>query len=163
MLVPVALKMAGQLIGTISLPALPSYNGISFNPPAIAVLGQKMLVAATMTTTKDPVSFEGLSVPDKPYFALVNPRLMNAVMAQQIAEMKLNGKKFSGDKEKGSKLWGWVKGQYSATLNNVSATADKDNPTKVSLSVKADVSASGSFGGIGPTALCPIGTALNAF
>ncbi|WP_263081084.1 hypothetical protein [Endozoicomonas sp. Mp262] len=159
-LVPAALDMAESVLGTIKLPDLPSYQGITFNDPGITILSNQLVTAATLSTNKTALSFEGFSTPDKAYYALVSPDTINAVAAAGTASY-IN-KPLSGSDKKGNDM-AWAKGSYKASLSSITTTADTTDPTKIAVAVKADISVSGSAGGIGPAMACPIGAALNAF
>lgn len=159
-LVPAALEMAGSVLGSIQLPAMPSYDGVTFNDSDLTIASSQLITGATLTTNTTPLSFEGFSAPDKSYYALISPNVINSVA--QAGTAPYVGKNFSGSKKEGNDL-AWAKGSYSASLKSISATADASDPTNINLSVKADISVSGSAGGVGPALACPVGAALNAF
>ncbi|MCY4045404.1 MAG: hypothetical protein OXE99_10010 [Cellvibrionales bacterium] len=160
LLAPAALTLAADALKSMQLPALPSYQNVSFNAPALLILQDQLLTATTLTTTSIALSFDGFTVPDKHYYALVHPRAIDAI--GEAAASTYVGHKQTGSKKEGNDM-AWAEGSYEASLKSISVDANTQDPTKIAVSVSASISASGSAGGIGPALACPVGAALNAF
>ena len=158
--VPAALQMASTILDKIKLPALPSYQSVSFNAPILSITNQQLVLATTLTTTKDAASLDGFSTPDQSYYALISSDAITAV-ANAGAKSMLNVPQ-TGSEKTGDDATAWAKGSYSVSLKSFSATADTTDPTKVSVSISADISVSGSAGGA-IVAACALSTAALTF
>ncbi|WP_424101141.1 hypothetical protein [Moorena producens] len=163
-LAPAALEMASKIMDTIKLPSIPSYEDISFIDPGLSIMNEQLIIATVLTNNSASLSLTGFSPPTKNYYTLLSPTLINAVIQSQKAKIEAGFENYkSGEEKVGDDVAAWAKGTYELNLKDFSAVADASNPTQVNISVKADISVSGSAGGLVPALACPIGAALNAF
>jgi hypothetical protein len=164
LLVPAALERATKILSSIKLPSIPSYEGIAFKPPGMTIINGQLILGTVLTSNGADVSLSTFSFPSKDYYTLLNPTLINTIISAQIPTIEAKFEPYKSDEKKvGNDVVAWAKGTYNVNLKDINAWADASNPTKINLSVKADISVSGSAGGIVPALACPIGAALNAF
>lgn len=157
-LAPAALHMADGMLTAFTLPAIPSYDGVTINTPSVFISQSMVVAAATIQTNTLPLDVSGYTWQQKNCFAVISPLLLNTLFKGALAPYQNYSKSDSASE---GNDFAWAKGSYSATIKTVTA-ALKSDPTKVDISVTGEASASGSFGGIGPAMACPIGAALSA-
>ncbi|MDJ0676699.1 MAG: hypothetical protein QNJ36_15195 [Calothrix sp. MO_167.B42] len=162
-LAPAVLKMASKILDSIKLPALPRYEGITFREPELAIINGQLITATTLENNGASLSLAGFSPPNKNYYTLLSPALINAVLKTHIPKVEATLERHKSNEKKVGDDVVWAKGAYELNLKDFNAIADNSDSTKINISVKADISVSGSAGGLVPALVCPVGAALNAF
>lgn len=158
-LAPAALQMAGTILNGYQLPSIPTYRGVTLNAPSAGIMNNMVVAAVTATTNTNPLDMSGFAWPQKNFFVLLNPSFINNVLKTELQPYQ--NKNYSGSESAGNDF-AWAKGSYSATIKTLVVTVNPSNPATLNASVTADVSVTGSAGGIGPALACPVGAALNA-
>jgi hypothetical protein len=154
MLVPALFKAVTEMLGVIHVPAL-SWQGVSLNPVQIALSGNQLTAAATLTTNSAPIDTSGVTWPTDAVFVLASKPLIDAALAAGVKPYV--GKTFS-DSGEFKDLADW---NYSGSLDSISATTGTLSPLTVNASITASLNVGGSLTAAG-MALAVVGCAAGA-
>ncbi|MFN3945405.1 MAG: hypothetical protein ACK4K7_10790 [Allosphingosinicella sp.] len=154
MLVPALFKAVTEMLGVIHVPAL-SWHGVSLNPLQIALSGNQLVAAATLTTNAAPLDTSGVAWPTDPVFVLASKPLIDSALAAGVQPYV--GQTFSDSGNfKGLADW-----NYHGSLDSISATVGTLSPLTVNASITASLNVGGSLTPAG-MALAAVGCAAGA-
>ena len=159
-LIPQALAIATQALSSIPLPTIPTFLGLTFQPPIAAIVYNSEIVVATTLVDGGATDLSGHTAPGISMYVMSGLRPVNAGLSTVVAELPNPIKK---DAKTGSDAW-YAAARISTQVRSL--VAGYGGP---SLQVAVDVDNTSGYGELGgegvgvvKAVLCPIGTAIDA-
>jgi hypothetical protein len=159
-LLPLLFDMANKLLAGLPLPQVPSFAGLTFQPLAVLVGPQGLLVGTSLVGGAAPDLSGFAWALASPLFFLTSLNALNQVFVAEV-----NGTQQLSDSTGPS---GWTaSGRVTATNLTVSASIDTSpSPSSLMLSISGTFACYGELSGTGvgvaKAVLCPIGAAADA-
>jgi hypothetical protein len=150
--VPAIFNAVTQMLGVIHIPSL-SWEGVTLNPIQVAIAGDQLVAASTLTTNSAPLDISGVIWPTDGVFVLANASLINAALAAGVKPYV--GKTFS-DSGNFHDLADW---NYQGKVESLSATVSTLSPLAFNATLSASLNVGGSLTAAG-MALAVVGCAL---